>query len=74
MEMQWQEWQTIQLILMGEMCNGECSEPSLVQRHAWQTIHNVTFLGLQNSFFTCLLILSHHVTSPSFPLSHDRIT
>ena len=35
---------------------------------------NVTFLGLQFSFFTCLLILSHHVTSPFIPLSHDHIT
>ena len=34
----------------------------------------VMFLGLQFSFFTCLLILSHHVTFPSFPLSHDHIT
>ena len=35
---------------------------------------HVTFLGLQFSFFTCLLILSHHVTSPSSLLSHDHIT
>ena len=27
----------------------------------------VTFLGLQFSFFTCLLILSHHLTSPFIP-------
>ena len=30
----------------------------------------VTFLGLQFSFFTCLLILSHHVTFPLHSLYH----
>ena len=35
---------------------------------------DVTFSGLQFSFFTCLLILSHHVTFPLHFLSHDHIT
>ena len=42
-------------------------EAEITENKEISNFRDVTFLGLQFSFFTCLLILSHHVTSPLIP-------
>ena len=65
------------LVLSGDRrpCCGHLRMAHLTVIFEISTRYDVTFLRLQIFiFFTCLLILSHHVTSPIILLSHDHIT